>query len=373
MVVEEEVRCPSCGRFVGAHYKCPYCGAHIKHRLSLRLFKYGSVWMAIIGVAILYLVAIKVIHVPVVKVGDITGLYNFANAKIVGKVVKVKPLRGKKGKRSFSITVDDGTGEIRITAWGDVTEDIARLDRIPRVEDEIEATGAIKIDEVYGTSLSLQSADLLTIKPAIFSSLKVKEVYPLEAGTLVNIKGGVKYKPYTKKEALNFWVEDETGKIKVYAPKWTYRDLKKFGKVPRIEDKVELSGRVYVDRKGRRSITLLRLDRFRITRAEALSPEEKVSRFNIGLITSERMGKIVECRGKVLTLKNRSNPTNIVITDNTGKIEIVYWPEVEKGVDRLVTVSGASISVKGKVTQYRGMMQVKVLHSEDITLTGERG
>ncbi|MBA7677374.1 hypothetical protein ES703_85631 [subsurface metagenome] len=307
------------------------------------------------------------------KVGDITGLYNFANAKIVGKVVKVKPLRGKKGKRSFSITVDDGTGEIRITAWGDATEDIARLDRIPRVEDEIEATGAIKIDEVYGTSLSLQSADLLTIKPAIFSSLKVKEVYPLEAGTLVNIKGGVKYKPYTKKEALNFWVEDETGKIKVYAPKWTYRDLKKFGKVPRIEDKVELSGRVYVDRKGRRSITLLRLDRFRITRAEALSPEEKVSRFNIGLITSERMGKIVECRGKVLTLKNRSNPTNIVITDNTGKIEIVYWPEVEKGVDRLVTVSGASISVKGKVTQYRGMMQVKVLHSEDITLTGERG
>jgi len=369
MVVEEEVRCPSCGRFVGAHYKCPYCGAHIKHRLSLRLFKYGSIVMALVGLVILYLVTTQVISVPVVKVADITGVMNFANAKVSGRVVKVKPPT-KKGM--FNFTIDDGTGELKITSFGNITEDLKRLNRFPRLADEVEAIGAIKVSDQYGTSLQLQSAQNLKIKPAIFPLTKIKDIYPKEAGSLVKCFGVVKYEPYTKYNNLYFWVEDETGKIKVMAHKWLYRELKKTKKVPREGDKVHLAARVYV-KGGRRSLTMVRLDIFRLIRKEVLTSKEEIPKLNIGLITSERVGKMVECEGKVLTLRRRTNPTVLVIADETAKIEVVYWPEVERGVSRLVTIPGAEISVKGKVTMYRGLMRIKVFWPEDLSLIGERG
>jgi DNA/RNA endonuclease YhcR with UshA esterase domain len=368
MVVEEEVRCPSCGRFVGAHYKCPYCGARIKHRLSLKLFKYGSIWMAIVGVVVLYLVTTKVISVPVVKVAEITEAMNFANVRVSGSVVEVKPPT-KKGM--FNFTIDDGTGELKITSFGNITKDLERLDRFPKFADEIEALGAIKVSDQYGNSLQLQSAQNLKIKKAIFPLTKIKDIYPLEAGSLVKCFGRVKGEPEVKYNNLDFWVEDETGKIKVRAHKRLYQNLKETKKVPREGDKVHLAARVYV--KGRwRSLTLVRLDIFRIVRKEVLTPEEEIPKLNIGLVTSERMGKMVECEGKVLTLKRRTNPTNIVIADDTGKIEVVFWPDVEKGVSQLVTIPDARISVIGKVSMYRGMMQVKVFRSEDIRLAERR-
>ena len=42
--------CPSCGRFVGPYERCPYCGADVGQRMAVRVFKYGSLVLAVVGV-----------------------------------------------------------------------------------------------------------------------------------------------------------------------------------------------------------------------------------------------------------------------------------------------------------------------------------
>jgi ribosomal protein L32 len=42
--------CPSCGRFVGPAEKCPHCGAALHKRLPLRLVKYASIPLALLGI-----------------------------------------------------------------------------------------------------------------------------------------------------------------------------------------------------------------------------------------------------------------------------------------------------------------------------------
>jgi DNA/RNA endonuclease YhcR with UshA esterase domain len=43
--------CPSCGRYVGPQAACPYCGAHLTGRLSIRAVKVTAIALATVGLS----------------------------------------------------------------------------------------------------------------------------------------------------------------------------------------------------------------------------------------------------------------------------------------------------------------------------------
>lgn len=67
--------CPSCGRFVGPNERCPYCGADVGQRLAISAFRYGSLVLAVLGLAVLLFAATRS-QVPTVEVGSLERTMN---------------------------------------------------------------------------------------------------------------------------------------------------------------------------------------------------------------------------------------------------------------------------------------------------------
>jgi len=46
--------CPSCGRYVGSYEVCPYCGARVRVRISLKVLTILALILSMGGVVALY-------------------------------------------------------------------------------------------------------------------------------------------------------------------------------------------------------------------------------------------------------------------------------------------------------------------------------
>ena len=79
-----DIICPSCKRFVGAHDTCQYCGTGIKKRISLRFLRYSSLVIAIVGLVCLQLMAMHR-ETPVKSIASIDPTMNFGYITVVGK------------------------------------------------------------------------------------------------------------------------------------------------------------------------------------------------------------------------------------------------------------------------------------------------
>ncbi len=172
--------CPSCGKFVGALEKCPYCGAEIKKRLSIRLTKILSICVSIVGLAAIYFMA-RVKEVDLIKIKDIDIGMNFATVRVRGTVIRHPFI--KQGYISFLL--DDGTGEIRVRAYGDIAE---RL-HVPREGDYVEVTGVIQIKAGEPVIL-LNAIDRLKFLNKRYTEIgEINEKY---LGKVVWVRGWVK-------------------------------------------------------------------------------------------------------------------------------------------------------------------------------------
>ncbi len=138
---DPEVICPSCGRFVGTYEKCPYCGARIHKRMSVRLFRWASVVIAVVGLFLLWVVARR-IEAPLVKAADVTPTMNMAMVRVRGVLAadpRLHPVYG-----SFNVPLRDSSGVFTVTAYSDVASSILRGSD-PHRGDEIEVTGLLRL------------------------------------------------------------------------------------------------------------------------------------------------------------------------------------------------------------------------------------
>ena len=142
---EEEGVCPSCGRYIGPREVCPYCGAKVKKRISVRLLKYSAVAMAILGLLLVQIVAVKT-ETPLYHVSEIKRSMNYAHIKMAGTVVRY-PSIYEDGSMSFWI--DDGTGEIMVKAYRFEANRLIENGLIPGVGDYVEVEGSIRIREEF--------------------------------------------------------------------------------------------------------------------------------------------------------------------------------------------------------------------------------
>jgi len=181
-----ETLCPSCGKFVGAYEKCPYCGTGLKKRMSIIFFKRAALVLALGGLFLLWLTATK-IKPQLIHVGDINPRMNNAVVEVKGKVVQTWM---RAGKDDVAFTIDDGTGEIKAQAFRGRAK-MQEMGNIPHAGDEASAIGSIQLTERYGTSLMINVPSKVKVVPAKSEKVTIDKVVLANKGQLVEVTGEV--------------------------------------------------------------------------------------------------------------------------------------------------------------------------------------
>ncbi|MGF1573415.1 MAG: hypothetical protein ACFCU1_10130 [Sumerlaeia bacterium] len=91
---------------------------------------------------------------------------------------------------------------------------------------------------------------------------------------------------------------------------------------------------------------------------------------SIGGINISAIGHNVAVRGivkKVQPSERSRVPTKIILADSTGEIEVIYWSEVGNNLTyRNTPVEGRMMEFKGKVGEYRSVMQIVIDTPENV-------
>ena len=136
--------CPSCGQYVGPHEACPYCGAHLTGRTSIRAVKIGAILLATVGLALLWFAAIHA-EVPTIEIGQTGATMNMAYVRLEGHYTRAPSYDPESDYLSFWI--EDDTGEIRVSAYRAETRQIIAEGRVPALGDLVEVAGTLRVRE----------------------------------------------------------------------------------------------------------------------------------------------------------------------------------------------------------------------------------
>lgn len=211
-----EMNCPSCGRFVGAKNKCPYCGARVTKRMSLVAIRWAAVLLATVGMGCLWMMA-RYKTLPVVKIGDLQPTMNFAQIKIEG-AADSDARTFRNGGMGFHIS--DGTGSLMVFISQKQAAELKRLGRIPRAGDKVVMCGTVSLSD-KDASIRLQSAEGLVLERAPAKLMKLGDIDADLKGESLTVQGQItdfstppagSKKPYTLKlrdgtgeRTITFW------------------------------------------------------------------------------------------------------------------------------------------------------------------------
>ncbi len=353
--LSEETLCPSCGRFVGAYEKCPYCGAALHKRMSLLIWKRIAVGGTILGLLVMWFAATQMTP-SLIQIGEIQETYNNAQVTIRGTVVD-RRLDSERG--SIQLTVADESGSIGARSFSALPK-FRELGNVPKVGDEIETVGTIQIDAVYGTSLNLDLPHRLKIKKAKapsktdISRLKEADVY-----NRVTVTGMVKHPTRFGKATITDRVNDL---IIALDPRNLGEEIPEF----QTGEGVEVTGVVIRGVEGYMLIP---------ASAEDIHPHDvkvTIPKLAIKEITMANLGDLVEVEGKVQSFTAfRTGGGSAAIADGTGRI--IVGPLFASIFDNIpdnhkLKTAGTRIRVKGTVAQFRGDLQVGPGSAENVTI-----
>lgn len=187
----QEITCPQCGRYVGPLSRCPHCGARQPQRVSLRVLRIAALLLATVGLFLLWLMAINR-DIPLIKIADIQPTMNFALIRVAGQATGDARTFRESGKiRSLRFTVNDGTGDLSINAYGKQAEQMALFDRIPRAGDSVEVAGSLTVGADENVSLRMQSGDALKLKRAVKEAPALPDVKGASEGAQAMVTGAV--------------------------------------------------------------------------------------------------------------------------------------------------------------------------------------
>ncbi|RKZ34615.1 hypothetical protein DRQ33_01770, partial [bacterium] len=186
---QEGAYCPSCGRYVGAYTTCPYCGASIGERVSVKFLKLFSLIFSILGVLILWWAAGNRM-VPKIQAAEIDNRTNFAYARMKGVVTR--SVSYDSVNQTLSFPLDDETGAIWIKAYGAQAQEIYNSGRIPTPGDTVEVEGTVRMKGDY-TYLIVNLPEKLKIIEPEPTKLDIAQLSDSLYGIVVRTAGIINY------------------------------------------------------------------------------------------------------------------------------------------------------------------------------------
>ena len=345
--------CPSCGQPVEGGATCPRCGASLTLRLPLQILRYAALLIAIGGLAVLVYAA-RQSAVPRIRLGDLGAAQNLAYVEISGLVVQ--PPQYNREAQSLSFRVDDGTGDILISAFRNETAVLVAAGRVPAVGDRVTVQGTLRVREDFA-GLTLNAADALQIEHPAPAALTLGAINASLANEAVTVTARVvgTRSPYAGLTLIT--LQDPTGQIDAALDETT-RALT--GDPPAIApgDVVRISG----------VVTLFRdTPQLTLTSAHGLAVLPPDTHLDAGLtepqavtsLSAARVGVVAKVEGVVAAVESFASGFKFVLNDGSGALALVLRDEVYKnmtGVDGLRT--GARVRVFGLVEIFNGEMEI---------------
>ncbi|HOO76892.1 MAG TPA: hypothetical protein PK636_02290 [bacterium] len=351
----EETLCPSCGRFVGAYEKCPYCGAELKKRMSLILWKRIAVFGTLLGLAVMWYAASRM-EPAEVQIGEIGETFNNAIVTVEGVVVSRK-LYADRGM--IMLRIADGSGTIGAMSYKGLPE-FQKLGNLPRVGDKVRTVGQIQIDAKYGKSLGLNLPHRLAILEAEEAqSTAVSQLRESLVNRRVAVEGAVKYPPRYGKVTITDGAADIVVALDEDNLGEGIPDLK-------VGEGVRVTGVLVVDKND---LMIVPGDAADIVAVEGVSVE--IPRLAIKGVTLDQLNDVVEIEGTTAGFRAFKNGGGaLTVSDGTGTISVPLFAGIFDQIkdNGLLKSSGTKVRIRGKVGEYRNQPQIQPLSAEGITI-----
>jgi DNA/RNA endonuclease YhcR with UshA esterase domain len=354
--------CPSCGRFIGPSERCPYCGADVGQRIAVRAFKYGSLVLAILGLAVLLFVARRS-QAPTVEIGSLAGTMNWAYVRIEG-VTSRQPAYDPEAQ-SLEFWVWDGTGEILVAAYRSETEALLAGNRVPQMGDDVAVEGTLRIKEDF-QYLVLNVPEHTEIRPGEAVEIPIAEVSGAARYQKVRVKGMVRADrtPYEGLRILT--LRDGSGEIDVTLPvggaawgdAWPNVAVGQVVEVTGAVDLYKGSPQVSVGR-GR---DLLVLDE-----TMAIAPERRT-----GELSSSDVGSLCVVQGVISQVSTFSAGMRCLLDDGSGTATLLLWQDVYDSLgERDALAQGATVRAVGEVSEYQGELEIVPELGSDVAVVAK--
>ncbi|HOW97141.1 MAG TPA: hypothetical protein P5567_03870 [Kiritimatiellia bacterium] len=391
-----EITCAQCGQFVGALTRCPRCGARVEKRMSIRVFRYAALALGTIGLGLLYLMATHR-ELPVVRIGEIKPTMNFAYVRVVGAVSGEPRVFKEAGKvRSLRFSVDDGTGEISVTAFRSQAEALVEQDLVPSPGDRVTVAGALSMTADDDVVMRLQVTEHLQLERAEVPVTVLGEVNGELVGNSILVEGTITAVNPPKPESRQPWVielRDDSGEGAITFWPDLYPDIgDKSLLIPGAAVRARVGVRTYKDKLQ------LMLNRGEDLEVRADSAERQVAgpgapaeekpapaaaaprsvptrveaATEIADVTVDMKGKEITVLGRVAELRapapGSRAPYTMVLEDQGRRIPVVYWDDVATRLGENAPSTGVLMKVRGLVDVYEKTVQIKVTHSAKVKL-----
>lgn len=262
-----ETLCPSCGKFVGAYERCPYCGTALQKRMSIIFFKRAALVLAIGGLALLWFTATK-IKIPVVRIADINARMNNAVVEVKGKVTRVSVM----GRDGIGFSVDDGSDEVRAQAFRGLGK-MRELGNVPQVGDQVSVVGSIQVTEKFGTSIMINIPSRVKVTPAATEKAAIDKVTIENKGKAVEVTGEVIAVKRIKGTTI-LVIGDLTGTTDVPLFKSDVDRIKDVEKITTVGSEIRLSGRVD-EYRGRPQVKVRDVEKIEVLKGDTI-PADKI-------------------------------------------------------------------------------------------------
>lgn len=352
--------CPSCGRFVGPYETCPYCGAQVNRRLSMRIVKGAALLLATVWLFALWWMA-RHVEVPLLSVQEAQGTMNMAYVRLRGSVVR-SPTYDPEGEY-LSFWLDDGSGEVMVSAYRDVTRALVARQQVPMPGDTVEVAGTLRIREDF-VSLTLNVPEHLTVERPAPLPVRAGALTSLDEGLRVVVTGEVR-ETFTPYEGLTLiTVRDASGEVSV-AMDATLTALT--GSPPEVApgQSVVVTGTVTLYR-DEPQILPASVDDIRVT---GTATETAIEARTLGSLSATDEGAWVRVQGRVVTLTGFKGGVKATLDDGTDQILLLLWSSVHDALpDPAALDVGAEVEVVGRVQVYEGEVEVVPERADDVRL-----
>ncbi|PKK90180.1 MAG: hypothetical protein CVV64_10650 [Candidatus Wallbacteria bacterium HGW-Wallbacteria-1] len=381
----EDTLCQSCGRFVGAYSRCPYCQAEMATRFSIVLAKRIAVFGSIIGLVIL-LIASRAKKVETIEIGTIAENNNMALVRVVGRVVN---LRLREDQNGFSLSLDDGTGRISLSAFDKLRIFRDRMgENFPRIGDMVSAVGNLQITEKWGATMFLSSPGRLKLVERIkIEARSFDDISHDDINKIFDIQAEVaSIKKFSIGRTIALRQGETTLPLSIFD-----KDYEKIGS-PDLATALLTPGSVIALRASAseyRGDLQLRIenpadrDNNKVVSRGAGKPvtgsSEKGSRKPessqipksgnaFSEVTMDRVGGRVTIDGSIASVKDFKTGLKLELSNNGAKMTVWVKSDIRDSItDKTLLQKGARVKVSGTISSFKNALQVNPETTDDLT------
>jgi len=371
------VVCPSCGRFVGAHDRCPFCGTGMQKRMPMSVMRYAALLVALVGMVCLHLMAMYR-DVPVTTIGAITPNMNYAYKSVTGRATQAPRFYEENGKLTgVQLTIADDSGELRVRGFKPVAEALRQRGVQIRKGDKVKVAGTLRVIE-DNVSMMLQVPEHLEILDTEApTAVAFNELGGVEDGTLVTVRGIIERVdlPRSERAPYNILMSDGTGAGRVVAWRNVFdangndARLQRGATVEVRANVAQFRGEPQLQLADARDITVVA----DASQTDANGAAPVTPAVALGELGSEHVGKNVQIKGIVRSVRapgeGTKAPYMVTLDDNGTEMTLVFWSATYAQLANAAALcAGAPVKATVAVSDYRGKLQLTLKEAANLEI-----